>query len=448
MSPNSSPINQVSAGFPFAHRAPGQHAKNLVIVRAGNSSLHEHWMAGPEERNWDLVVSYFGNDPDLYRRDDVVRIDSKGAKWTSLYDFVCRWRPAIMQYDYIWLPDDDLAADTKTINRMFDLCADFKLELAQPALTLDSYYTHPITLQNDAFMLRYTNFVEIMAPVFSRAFFPLCADTFKENLSGFGLDLLWPTWLGGGNKAGILDACTVRHTRPLGGPNHAAVCATGMTPRMELAVMVKKYFLIDLGHKILGAVDRQGRRLCFAECDGIDLIQKLILGCLPAMAEEKFAIIGMMGPMLEQLAKSPTRVTEIPTHKTQQEARTRAALQLATELMQAGNPGYAIVILRTALLEVETSDLWNHWATAQCACGDFVRAEWGYRCALRLEPSHRGAAVNLAVLLLKQGRNEESSAFLRPHAPSLQEWEKQAIRQLAAPPQPPAPGIIGQAATA
>ena len=45
--------------------------QNLVIVRAGNSSLHEEWLTGAEERNWDLIVNYFGDDPQRYRRDDV-----------------------------------------------------------------------------------------------------------------------------------------------------------------------------------------------------------------------------------------------------------------------------------------------------------------------------------------------------------------------------------------
>ena len=54
--------------------------KNLVIVRAGDSSLHEEWLQGEGERNWDLIVNYFGDDPQRYRKDDVQRIDSKGPK--------------------------------------------------------------------------------------------------------------------------------------------------------------------------------------------------------------------------------------------------------------------------------------------------------------------------------------------------------------------------------
>jgi hypothetical protein len=40
--------------------------RNLVAVRAGDKSLHPHWLMGDGGRNWDLVVSYFGDDPGLY----------------------------------------------------------------------------------------------------------------------------------------------------------------------------------------------------------------------------------------------------------------------------------------------------------------------------------------------------------------------------------------------
>ncbi len=52
--------------------------KYLVIVRAGDKSLHPAWLAGEGDRTWDLVVNYFGADPEIYREPGVIRIDSKG----------------------------------------------------------------------------------------------------------------------------------------------------------------------------------------------------------------------------------------------------------------------------------------------------------------------------------------------------------------------------------
>ena len=45
----------------------------------------------------------------------------------------------------------------------------FELALAQPALTRDSFHTWSTLLQRPREQLRYANFVEVMAPIFSRA---------------------------------------------------------------------------------------------------------------------------------------------------------------------------------------------------------------------------------------------------------------------------------------
>jgi len=36
----------------------------LTIVRAGNGSLHPAWLAGVGSRSCDIIVRYFGDDPD------------------------------------------------------------------------------------------------------------------------------------------------------------------------------------------------------------------------------------------------------------------------------------------------------------------------------------------------------------------------------------------------
>src|ERR1700687_413368 len=100
----------------------GHRNKNLVIVRAGDSSLHPQWLTGPENRNWDIVVSYFGNDPNLYRMPGVTRIDDKGPKWDGLYNLISMHPQFIADYDYIWLPDDDLEITKSAINLLFNTC--------------------------------------------------------------------------------------------------------------------------------------------------------------------------------------------------------------------------------------------------------------------------------------------------------------------------------------
>lgn len=76
---------------------------------------------------------------------------------------------------------------------------------------------HPITLKNEGLSFRHTNFVEIMAPLFSRQALLQCLFTFNISISGYGLDLIWPKVLGWPtDKIALFDSVSVRHTRPIG----------------------------------------------------------------------------------------------------------------------------------------------------------------------------------------------------------------------------------------
>lgn len=108
--------------------------QHLVVVRAGDNSLHPHWLAGDGDRTWDLIVSYYGDDPDIFKVDDVVRIDSKGPKWPALYALFSLYPNLSKDYDYIWLPDDDLMATKADINRLFDICVAYSARFRGQAL--------------------------------------------------------------------------------------------------------------------------------------------------------------------------------------------------------------------------------------------------------------------------------------------------------------------------
>ncbi len=224
---------------------------NLVIVRAGNASLHPAWLVGPEERNWDLVVNYFGKDPDIYKQEDVTRIDSVGPKWPPLHQLLLDHPEYVDRYNYIWLPDDDLAMTKQDMNRFFDLCAKYELELAQPSLTPDSPMTHPLLINNAATCIRFTNFVEAMAPCFKSSLLRRALDTFSESQSGWGIDWLWPDFVQDReNGIAVVDEVVIRHTRPLGGPNYDAMRAAGKSPRDELLRLQERKGVTDVRIKV------------------------------------------------------------------------------------------------------------------------------------------------------------------------------------------------------
>lgn len=219
--------------------------RNLIVLRAGDASLHREWIAG-RQRDFDLFISYYGQTPARWQGDADFYEQRTGPKWPCLADLLKTHRDRIERYDAVWLPDDDLSVDTDGIDRMFAFFHAHRLCLAQPALTRNSYHTWNTLLQEPDCHLRYTRFVEVMAPIFSRAALQVCAPTFSESPSGWGLDWVWPTLCerAGLKGVAIIDATPVRHTRPVGGElyrNHR-----DLDPRADARRVVRKYGLQEV----------------------------------------------------------------------------------------------------------------------------------------------------------------------------------------------------------
>lgn len=250
----------------------------LVIVRAGDRSLHPNWLAGPGERTWDLVVSYFGDHPDRFRSAQETRVDDKGSKWQGLHALLSRddfWR----RYDYVWLPDDDLATDTATVNALFRQSAELDLAICQPALSWKSHFSHPVTIRHPSFSVRWTNFVEVMAPCFERRFLDECLPSFGETMSGWGLDWLWPHRLPpAARRCAVIDAVQVTHTRAIGaGTSYQRLAESGISAEVEGQALLRKHaFVRDGPPRLLAALDAQGRTLDASVADDAQTLQALV----------------------------------------------------------------------------------------------------------------------------------------------------------------------------
>lgn len=214
--------------------------KSLVIVRAGDQSLHPGWIEG-SHRDFDLLVSYYGTTPDLYKDQADHYEMRRGPKWSCIADLLAERPELLDRYQSFWFPDDDIFATTDTLNRMFALFHGFELALAQPALTPDSYHSWPFLLQRSEYVLRFSNFVEVMVPIFDRAALQACLPTFSESRSGWGLDWLWPRRCPRPEAIAIIDATPVRHTRPVGGNLYSN--NPTLDPREDERRLVEQYGL-------------------------------------------------------------------------------------------------------------------------------------------------------------------------------------------------------------
>lgn len=251
----------------------------LVVVRAGDDSLHPQWTHDLATRDWDLAVSYYGDHPERYRDAGATRIDGKGLKWIGLHDFFTRdafWQ----RYDFIWCPDDDLAITQDGISRLFASMAALGLLLAQPALSWASHYSHAVTVRHPSFKVRMTDFVEIMAPCFERRFLEACLPTMRACQSGWGLDWVWPRLQPQGTqRCAVLDDVEMTHTRPVGGPTYARLRQMGIDPRAELAAVTQPFGIApETRPQVLAAIDHQGNRLDGADAAAAAVIRDTMAG--------------------------------------------------------------------------------------------------------------------------------------------------------------------------
>jgi hypothetical protein len=177
-------------------------------------------------------------------------------KWPRLYELWAERRDLFSDYDAVWFPDDDISSDCASVCRMFDLLHEHELWLAQPALGPGSHVSHAITRRYARFALRYTSFVEVMCPVFSRATLERLAYTFGQSVSGWGLDYLWPHLLGyPRDRVAVLDAAPVVHTRPQGtGSNYVRCADLGVSPKVEALWIMKRHGIPRPDHRTYGSI--------------------------------------------------------------------------------------------------------------------------------------------------------------------------------------------------
>ena len=193
---------------------------NLVLIRAGANSLHPQWKdASSLDRNFDIIALPYEQEKDIFPENSHDELHyTPGPKVKGYYDWIINNQSIFSDYEFIALIDDDIITTHTDLSRLFQYCKTLNLELAQPALTQDSYYSLLITRQHKSFLHRWTNWVEIMAPIFSANLLENCLETFPLNFYGGGsLESLWPRRckriIG---SIAIIDKIPIQHTREVG----------------------------------------------------------------------------------------------------------------------------------------------------------------------------------------------------------------------------------------
>jgi hypothetical protein len=215
----------------------------LLIVRAGDTSLHRRWLATGAPRNFDLLVSYYGTTAGRFLKDGEIYHALPGPRWPGHHAIFSQNREFLSRYSRIALACDDLDATTETWTHLFLTCEHYELDLAQPAVL--GHVSYEITRPQPRCLLRYTNYVESMCPTFSQRALAAVQHTFEESISGWGLGGLWAKLLPWPDyKVAVIDSVCVTHTLPVRqGSLRPTLDALGIDPALEMQEIARRHCL-------------------------------------------------------------------------------------------------------------------------------------------------------------------------------------------------------------
>lgn len=242
---------------------------SLIVLCAGDTSLHQkgkfHWCSS--HRTYDVAILYYGDDVHKiceYNQEADYFYCQKGPKWSLVRIFLQQNRAVCTQYAFVAFPDDDLQITVDQWNTMFDQGAQHKLDVFQPSLVNNGpqYIKHTHLVSEPQCALRYTNFVEIMVPVFSqRAIqkaWALLTD--KQLKSGWGVDYVLPAAVLPHRRYdvppdhclnrhtyvfAVVDMVAITHTKPLSNTSHATKSSFyktfGIDPKAEMNQIMRAH---------------------------------------------------------------------------------------------------------------------------------------------------------------------------------------------------------------
>ncbi len=215
-----------------------QRHSSLVFVRGGIDTSLARALANPD-RHYDLMLSLYQPAPEIPKLIDAgIGVYAGGwSKFHAALRIQQRFK-SLDRYEQVLFLDADIGIDVDSVNRLFNAAKRAELALCQPSLSVESSTAWPF-LRHDprARGLRPTNFVEVMAPCFSRAALTRCLASFDRSISTWGLDFLWPMMLRYRSIA-VIDAVQMRHLQPTDESNGAFyryLNSIGIDQRAELA---------------------------------------------------------------------------------------------------------------------------------------------------------------------------------------------------------------------
>ncbi len=210
--------------------------------------------------NFDVLVSSYEDDIPIVAHEKVFQIPGNRRTKVEGFSRLLRdYGDFIAAYRLVAFIDDDVAADAETLSQCFELGDELGLQIWQPALSHDSYFTYAALLRNPAYAWRYVNFIEMMCPFFSREKLAQVAFLYDQGYES-GIDLIWCNVGRSGSRSfAVLDCCCVKHTRPVGGEMAKNGFVSGRSYETDIEKILGDYNAPWLSCIPYACVGRDGR---------------------------------------------------------------------------------------------------------------------------------------------------------------------------------------------
>ena len=225
---------------------------NLVVVTWDGVSVPYkcvHFNAQPEFKI--LLFNYSGNNiliPDLPYVDFFINqsTENKGQVFEAVYQYL---KQEQLHFNYIGFIDDDILFSISAFNEMLHIATQQSLNVFQPSIAKDSYYSHRKFVHQAGYYVTRTDWVEIMAPFYEQLLFEACQPYFKYSISGQGIDCyIMPCIQKIHTKinTGVVHTAMIKHTRPI--RTHLRTYGNGLTGIQEMAILKKKAIELTENH--------------------------------------------------------------------------------------------------------------------------------------------------------------------------------------------------------
>ena len=210
--------------------------KNLLITTIGDYNHSGTWKNGDCE--YDIVLIDY-------------RVTST-FKYPGIYKHL-KDNPDLLDYDYFWMPDEDVLLFPCHINELFGKMAQLNLDLAQPSIekSKESFPSWDIFTHRAGLDVVYSNFIEITCPCFSKKGLMACIESFPKSKSGWGLDLVWPKLIGNnGDNMAIINCIIAKHTRRVrGGELYGKLRELRILSSVERKKLMREYGIASIDIK-------------------------------------------------------------------------------------------------------------------------------------------------------------------------------------------------------